>query len=116
MAPWPRHLSSARDLAELARAALAHPDLEAAVGAARWVAYGSRQIELWNTNALVGWYPGVDGLKTGFTDEAGRTLAASATRGGRRVIVVLLDAPTRERDARLLLDWAFAAFSWPGGP
>ena len=47
--------------------------------------------------------------------EAGRTLAASATRDGRRVHVVLLNAPNRFADAAALLDWAFDSWCWPGG-
>jgi serine-type D-Ala-D-Ala carboxypeptidase (penicillin-binding protein 5/6) len=65
-----------------------------------------------STNDLLGVYTGADGIKTGHTDDAGWCIAASATRDGRRVIVVVLGAPTEEaRDgaATTLLDWAFAA-------
>jgi D-alanyl-D-alanine carboxypeptidase len=39
-------------------------------------------------------------------------MLASATRDGHRVYVVLLNAPEMERDAQLLMDWAFASFRW----
>ncbi len=64
-----------------------------------------------NTNRLLGAYAGADGIKTGHTSEAGWCILASATREGRRLVVVVLGAPTEEgRDdaAETLLDWGFA--------
>jgi D-alanyl-D-alanine carboxypeptidase (penicillin-binding protein 5/6) len=64
-----------------------------------------------NTNRLLGAYEGADGIKTGHTSDAGWCILASATRDGRRIVVVVLGAPTeRGRDdaARTLLDWGFA--------
>ncbi len=52
-------------------------------------------------------YPGVLGLKTGFTPEAGLTLVTLARRGNREVIGVLLGAVNRRDDAKLLLDYSF---------
>ena len=55
-------------------------------------------------------------MKTGFTEEALYTQVATATRDGRRVIVVLLRHPeqgTRASTAAELMDWAFAAHTWP---
>lgn len=48
-----------------------------------------------NHNHLLRTMPGVDGIKTGFTNAAGFTLAASATRDGRRLIAVVLGGPSR---------------------
>lgn len=64
-----------------------------------------------NTNDLLGAYAGADGIKTGHTSAAGWCILASATREGRRIVVVVLSAPTEEdRDdaAQALLDWGFA--------
>ena len=64
-----------------------------------------------NTNDLLGAYTGADGIKTGHTSDAGWCVLASATRNGRRIVVVVLGAPTEEgRDnaAETLLDWGFA--------
>jgi serine-type D-Ala-D-Ala carboxypeptidase (penicillin-binding protein 5/6) len=64
-----------------------------------------------NTNDLLGAYAGADGIKTGHTAEAGWCILASATREGRRVVVVVLGAPTedgRDDAAETLLDWGFA--------
>ncbi len=68
-------------------------------------------VDLPASNTLLGRYAGLDGVKTGHTADAGWCLAASATRGGRRLFVVGLGAPDREsRDLAIarLLDWGFA--------
>lgn len=64
-----------------------------------------------NTNDLLGAYAGADGIKTGYTSDAGWCILASATREGRRIVVVVLGAPTeagRDHAAQTLLDWGFA--------
>ena len=64
-----------------------------------------------NHNSLVGKVDGVDGLKTGFTNGAGFCLAATATRNGRRVIVVTMgssQAQTRDLKVTQLLEQGFA--------
>ncbi|WP_409297975.1 D-alanyl-D-alanine carboxypeptidase family protein [Peribacillus sp. SCS-26] len=66
-----------------------------------------------NTNRLVKFYPGVDGLKTGFTHEAKYCLTATAKKNNMRVIAVILGAPTpKERNAQItkMLDYAFAHY------
>jgi D-alanyl-D-alanine carboxypeptidase (penicillin-binding protein 5/6) len=69
-----------------------------------------------NRNRLLS-LPGVDGLKTGYIDEAGYNIALTAERDGTRFILVLLGAPARpggdrirDEDGRKLLDWAFGSF------
>jgi D-alanyl-D-alanine carboxypeptidase (penicillin-binding protein 5/6) len=64
-----------------------------------------------NPNDLLGLYPGADGIKTGRTSGAGWCIVASAIRDGRRLVVTVLGAPTREarnNAAMALLDWGFA--------
>jgi D-alanyl-D-alanine carboxypeptidase (penicillin-binding protein 5/6) len=64
-----------------------------------------------NTNDLLGAYPGADGIKTGRTTDAGYCLLASAIRGGRRIVVAVLGAPSddaRNAAATALLDWGFS--------
>jgi D-alanyl-D-alanine carboxypeptidase (penicillin-binding protein 5/6) len=73
-----------------------------------------------NHNPLLGSYPGVDGLKTGYIDEAGYNIALTARRGPTRFIAVLLGVPAelgrlegprvRAEDGRAILDWAFANY------
>jgi len=67
-----------------------------------------------NRNSLLGKLEGVDGLKTGYIDEAGFNIALTAERNGTRFIAVILGAPggwggdrLRDEDGRKLLEWAF---------
>jgi serine-type D-Ala-D-Ala carboxypeptidase (penicillin-binding protein 5/6) len=103
----PAQHSSADDVARLARDLMRDPTFRRIVAAESTTIAGSA---LPATNDLLGAYPGADGIKTGRTDQAGWCLAASATRDGRSVVVVVLGAPTeRARDdaARALLDYGF---------
>lgn len=107
------HVASAYDLAMLARYGMTLPQFATTVVTPAWTASGARQIELRNVNRFLSLYPGADGIKTGFTEEAGRTLVASASRNGHRLYAVLLNAPDRFDDAAALMDWAFANHRWP---
>ena len=69
---------------------------------------GRRHFKIENHNALVGRYPGVVGLKSGYTPEAGKCLIALAQRGKTRILLILLNAPKRWWDATDILDLAFA--------
>jgi D-alanyl-D-alanine carboxypeptidase len=104
--------SCAVDLAGLAHAVLDQPRLARIVRRRRAVLpfpiKGGR-IFLFNNNPLlIQGYPGMLGIKTGFTDAAGRCLVAAAQRHGRRLGVVLLHSPDPGHQARLLLDRGFA--------
>lgn len=101
------HVMSAYDLALIAKYGMDLPFFAKVVGTPQWTAKGSRTINLPNVNGFLSSYPGADGVKTGFTDAAGRTLVASATKDGRRVFVVLLNDDARYDDASKLMDWAF---------
>jgi D-alanyl-D-alanine carboxypeptidase (penicillin-binding protein 5/6) len=72
-----------------------------------------RQTEITNTNKLIRFYDGCDGGKTGFTNEAGFCLAATAKRNGMRVISVIIGAENsvnRFEDTRMLFDYVFATY------
>lgn len=74
-----------------------------------------KPLKLWNTNRLLKWYDGTDGLKTGYTDKAGRNLAATAERDGLRLISVVLGATERNghyTESMKLLNYGFNLFSW----
>ena len=107
--PDRRTRTTARDIATLSRAILrAHPGRYALFGR-RAIRWNDRSMA--NHNHLLGRVTGVDGIKTGYTARAGYTLAASARRGKRRLIAVLLGAPSgRARDDRVgaLLERGFA--------
>jgi len=112
--PDPEHVSSARDLAILARALyLTFPEQANLfnIGALR---LGGQIIP--NHNNLLGRYPGADGMKTGFTCAAGWNLVASASRDGRKLIAVVLGAPSlRSRTimTAALFDRGFAGIDRP---
>lgn len=110
------HYSSAYDLAVLARLLMATPPLPDIVATRSWTAEGTREIAMSTLNGLLYAYAGTDGVKTGYTRSAGQTLAASATRDGHRIFVVLLSDSHREYDAERLFDWAFAHFAWGPAP
>ena len=72
-----------------------------------------RKIWLVNTNRLVRFYDGVDGLKTGFTDDAGYCMTATAMKDGMRVIAVVMGEETskiRNQEVSEMLDYAFAQY------
>jgi len=102
--------TTARDLERLSRAALANAEIRrlAAQPSVRVTTRAGRVLEAPTTNALLGRLPGADGLKTGFTREAGTCVVAHATRDGREVLVVLLGAPDRWWTAAALVEKAFA--------
>jgi D-alanyl-D-alanine carboxypeptidase (penicillin-binding protein 5/6) len=68
--------------------------------------------DIWNLNKLLPNYAGADGVKPGFTDNAGRCLVASAVRDNRRVFVTVLKSVDTTADSRALLDYAFDGFRW----
>jgi D-alanyl-D-alanine carboxypeptidase len=106
------HRMSAYDIALASRYGMTLPAFRDVVRATTWRAIGSREMTLYNVNTFLGLYDGSDGIKTGFTGEAGRTLSASAVRDGKRLYVVVLNAQDRHQDAAKLLDWAFDSHSW----
>jgi D-alanyl-D-alanine carboxypeptidase (penicillin-binding protein 5/6) len=62
----------------------------------------------YNLNGMVRRYAGATGLKTGYTDDAGGCLAASASRAGRRLLAIVLNSDVFVGDATRLLDYGFA--------
>jgi serine-type D-Ala-D-Ala carboxypeptidase (penicillin-binding protein 5/6) len=103
--------SSARDLAALARYAMAIPKFRAIVRArivhVKWTAPTYSKTYL-NKNQLLGTYRGADGVKTGWTTLAGHCLVASAQRSQTRLIAIVLHSPNPYGDARRLLNFGFA--------
>jgi D-alanyl-D-alanine carboxypeptidase (penicillin-binding protein 5/6) len=107
----PGTYSTARDLAVLARRVLANDVLSALVARERQDVrtQDGRTFHLATTNALLGRVPGVRGVKTGYTPEAGTCIVAYAEREGRQVQVVLLHARDRWWDAAAMIERAFDA-------
>lgn len=114
--PRPAHdvdITNAYDLATLGRALIQNTDLLQWSGLER-ASFDNGEAVLHNTNHLVGHFEGCDGLKTGFTYQAGFNLTATAKRGDMRLIAVVLGAPSnpeRFRQAARLLEWGFDNFT-----
>lgn len=73
----------------------------------------SKELWLVNTNKLTRFYPGVDGLKTGFTETAGYCLTATAKKNGMRLIAVVMgeaDSKVRNAEVTSMLDYGFAQY------
>jgi D-alanyl-D-alanine carboxypeptidase (penicillin-binding protein 5/6) len=114
-------LTTPRDFAVLCRYLVLHtPILKYTSVRSRSFGAGRRlqPVQMLNHNHLLGSVPGVDGLKTGFTNGAGFCLATTAIRNGRRIIVVMMDSPdsrTRDLHVRELINRGFTALPL-GGP
>ena len=101
------HYSTARDLALLARACLAQETL-AKMAATPSIALEGRSFV--NHNKLLWRYEGCVGLKTGYTQTAGRTLVSAARRNGMTLIAVTLDDPNDWADHAALFDYGFSTY------
>ena len=109
------HYSSASDMAKIAMELVKHEKLfEYTSIYEDYLRAGTdRKFWLVNTNKLVRFYSGADGLKTGYTGEAGFCLTATAKRNGMRIIAVVMgepDSKTRTSDVSSMLDYAFAQY------
>jgi D-alanyl-D-alanine carboxypeptidase (penicillin-binding protein 5/6) len=104
------HLSTAFDLAILARAILRDPwlaEVASRRGAVSFVTPDGRRRALYNKGHFLHGYRGAIGVKTGFTDDAGRCVAAAARRGNRTLVAVVLRSADPAKDAAALMDWGF---------
>lgn len=73
---------------------------------------GKKIYHLENVNKLLGVIPGLNGIKTGWTEEAGECLVASAKRNGRELVSVVLGSTDRFGDTKNLLEWGFGNIEW----
>lgn len=112
---WPdegRTFVTARDLVKLGDALIKHhPGLYASYFGQEEMTFGG--ITQRNYNPLLGRVEGADGIKTGFTNQAGFGFLGSAERDDRRLMMVVAGAESaraRDRAARALIEWGFAAF------
>ena len=109
--PDPNHKMSVRDLSIVARYIITkHPDYYKIYGQPEFL---WNKINQQNRNPLLKDYPGADGMKTGYTKEAGYGLVGSALRDGRRLILVVAGLSSindRKAEAQKLMDWGFGQF------
>jgi D-alanyl-D-alanine carboxypeptidase (penicillin-binding protein 5/6) len=107
-----RTFTTANDLVTLARAMITrHPDkFGYYIGRAGFDYKGIAQV---NHDPMIGQVPGADGIKTGFTNEAGFSYLGTARRDGQRLVLVLAGVENgrlRGRLARAYVEWGFGAF------
>ncbi|PPA71312.1 D-alanyl-D-alanine carboxypeptidase family protein [Jeotgalibacillus proteolyticus] len=113
--PAEGHVSSAYDMALLARELLKHEEIIEFTGTYEDYLRKDSEDPFWlvNTNKLVRFYKGADGLKTGFTKEAMYCLTATAQKNDMRFIAVVFGAPTskaRNEIVSSMLDYGFAHY------
>ena len=113
--PDANHYSTARDMARIAMYCMRNSRFRDIVGTkettVHWINPVNRVDKGENTNKLIGAYDGANGIKTGWTKEAGGCLAASAKRGDLELIAIIVHSPdvnTRFEDAKILLDYGFS--------
>jgi D-alanyl-D-alanine carboxypeptidase (penicillin-binding protein 5/6) len=114
--PAENHYTSARDIAIMSRELLKHPEVTKYTGAYQDYLRKDTEKPFWlvNTNKLVRFYSGADGLKTGYTSEAKYCLSATAKRDNLRVVAVVLGEPdtkTRNAEVSRLFDFAFSQYT-----
>ncbi len=114
--PAENHTSTAAEMATMAKALLKYENITDYTSIYEDYLREGKENEFWlvNTNKLVKFYDGVDGLKTGFTNEAKYCLTATAEKEGMRVIAVVMGAgSTKERnsDVSQMLDYAYSKYA-----
>lgn len=109
------HYSSAYDMSLIAKELVKHEEVLKYTSIYEDYLRQNTNKEIWlvNTNKLVRFYDGVDGLKTGYTAGAGYCLTATAKKNGMRIIAVVMgepDSKTRNIEVTSILDYAFAQY------
>ena len=113
--PAEGHYTTARDVALLSCEVCKHPQYfeNSVIWMDTLTHPGGRTTDLTNTNRLVRFYEGCDGLKTGSAEESGYCLSCTAVKGDMRLIAVVLGckaSQTRFNEARAMLDYGFAGY------
>lgn len=114
--PKETQYSTAHDVALMLKELLSHKEYYnfSRVWTEKFVHPKDRYTEMTNTNKLIRFYSGCDGGKTGFTNQAGFCLAATAKRGDMRLISVAIGAETSEKrfsSVKNMFDYAFSAYT-----
>ena len=109
------HYTTARDMAKIAAYAMKNPDFRNIVSSKssviHWASPSGKTYKADNTNRLLSFYTGANGIKTGWTSAAKGCLAASAKRNDIELIAIVLKSPdgdSRFADARSMLDYGFS--------
>ena len=111
----PDEFTTARDLAKLAKVAIANPLLAKIVKTRQTVladAYNLKTYYLSNINKLLGEVDGIEGVKTGQTEGSLEVLVTQTTRDGSTIITVVLGSTDRFLDSKQLIEWTFGSHDW----
>lgn len=103
------HYSSPYDLIMMARVAMRNPVFRTIV---KTRSYDAEGFKLVPHNPLLGVYPGTDGVKTGSTDNAGKTIVVSVEHDGHQVYVSVMHTTDTLTDSTALYNWVWKAFAW----
>ncbi len=109
------HYTTANDLAKIALELVKHEEIFKYTSLYESYLRENTNRRLWlvNTNKLVRFYDGVDGLKTGYTKTAGYCLVATAKKNNMRILAIVLDEPSselRNKEVSEMLDYAYAQY------
>lgn len=113
----PDHYSSPYDMVTLARYGMQYPLFRKLAAARSYdISRSNIAYTIENLNPILWAYPGADGVKIGYTDNAGRAIVATAVRDGHRIYVGFMRSEAGlVPDTVELFDWAFNSFEWPEG-
>ena len=109
------HFSSARDMTIMAKTALKNPLFAEIVQTTYYVAYSTDQKfvhPMSNINTLLGRVPGIKGIKTGWTENAGECLVTLSDKEGKRIMIIVLGSGDRFGETEKLLKWVDGNFVW----
>ncbi len=109
------HYTTAYDLAQISRLALKNKTIKKIIST-KIISVADENYTIFHTlenvNALLGRVPGVAGIKTGYTKEAGEVLSTIIKRDNHEVLIVLLKSQDRFGETESLIKWIFANFKW----
>ena len=107
--PDENHYTTVRDMAIIAREAMKNDTFRKIVATSDWKAQReeSTYLTFHNKNKAISQFEGGNGIKIGYTKSSGRTLVASAQRGDRSMIAVVMSAPDWFNDAYRLMEYGF---------
>lgn len=109
------HYGTAKDLAQLARYAMKNQNFREIVKTKEYVIEKNENHAghyLYNQTNLIGTYPGVEGIKTGYTPDAGLCLVTYANNYGHEIIAVVLGSTGRREDMKKILDFSYKALGF----
>ena len=112
-----QHYTTARDMSKMAKELLKHEEILTFTSIYEDYLKKNDGSSIWlvNTNKLVRFYEGVDGLKTGFTTTAGYCITTTAKRGDLRLLSVVMNADTsdlRSKDTTNMLNYGFNTYQF----